>query len=130
MARPARRAVSEVIFERQLLRARGSSGSGGPAGYILWAGTVGFSPPLAERFAATAATGCRRATLSPPDVLRAAQSGTTAAEIGRQAADFGLGLVMDPVTNWYPDRLPSPSRFAESAPTKRSGCARRWASPR
>ena len=90
----------------------GLGGQAGPAGYILWAGTVGFSSPLAERFAATAATGCRRATLSPPDVLRAAQSGTTAAEIGRQAADLGLGLVMDPVMNWYPDRVPSPSRFA------------------
>jgi sugar phosphate isomerase/epimerase len=78
----------------------------------LWAGTVGFSSPLAERFAATAATGCRRAALSPPDVLRAAESGTTAAEIGRQAADLGLDLVMDPVMNWYPDRVPSPSRFA------------------
>ena len=81
-------------------------------GYILWAGTVGFSSPLAERFAAAAATGCARVTLSPPDVLRAAESGTTAAEIGRQARDLGLGLTMDPVMNWYPDREPSPSRFA------------------
>jgi len=45
-------------------------------------------------------------------VLRAAESGTTAEQIGRQAADLGLGLVMDPVMNWYPDREPSPSRFA------------------
>jgi sugar phosphate isomerase/epimerase len=45
-------------------------------------------------------------------VLRAAESGTTAAEIGRQARDLGLDLVMDPVMNWYPDRAPSPSRFA------------------
>jgi len=89
-----------------------AAGGTGPIGYILWAGTVGFNSPLAERFAATAATGCRRATLSPPDVLRAAESGTTAAEIGRQAADLGLDLVMDPVMNWYPDRAPSPSRFA------------------
>jgi sugar phosphate isomerase/epimerase len=89
-----------------------SAGQAGPAGYILWAGTVGFSSPLAERFAATAATGCQRAALSPPDVLRAAESGTTAAEIGRQARDLGLDLVMDPVMNWYPDRSPSPSRFA------------------
>ena len=29
-----------------------SAGQAGPAGYILWAGTVGFSSPLAERFAA------------------------------------------------------------------------------
>jgi sugar phosphate isomerase/epimerase len=84
----------------------------GPAGYVLWAGTVGFSSPLAERFAAAAATGCARVTLSPPDVLRAAESGTTAAEIGRQARDLGLELIVDPVMNWYPDRVPSPSRFA------------------
>ena len=51
---------------------------------------MGFSSPLAERFAATAATGCQRATLSPPDVLRAAESGTSAADIARQAADLGL----------------------------------------
>src|SRR5580658_8154493 len=84
----------------------------GPLGYTLWAGTVGFTSPLAERFAAAAATGCRQATLSPPDVLRAAQDGTTAAEIGRQARDLGLDLIIDPVMNWYPDREPSPSRFA------------------
>ena len=83
-----------------------------PLGYTLWAGTVGFTSPLAERFAAAAATGCRQATLSPPDVLRAAEDGTTAAEIGRQARDLGLDLVIDPVMNWYPDREPSPSRFA------------------
>jgi sugar phosphate isomerase/epimerase len=83
-----------------------------PIGYTLWAGTVGFTSPLAERFAAAAATGCRQATLSPPDVLRAAQDGTTAAEIGRMATDLGLDLVVDPVMNWYPDREPSPSRFA------------------
>ena len=87
-------------------------GPAGPDGYTLWAGTVGFTSPLAERFAAAAATGCREATLSPPDVLRAAQDGTAAAEIGRQARDLGLDLVVDPVMNWYPDREPSPSRFA------------------
>jgi sugar phosphate isomerase/epimerase len=87
-------------------------GPAGPDGYTLWAGTVGFTSPLAERFAAAAATGCREATLSPPDVLRAAEDGTTAAEIGRQARDLGLDLVVDPVMNWYPDREPSPSRFA------------------
>jgi sugar phosphate isomerase/epimerase len=81
-------------------------------GYILWAGTVGFGSPLPDRFAAAAAAGCQRVTLSPPDVLRAAQAGTTAADIRRQAADLGLGLIMDPVMNWYPDSQPSPSRFA------------------
>jgi sugar phosphate isomerase/epimerase len=83
-----------------------------PPAYTLWAGTVGFTSPLAERFAAAAATGCRQATLSPPDVLRADADGLAAAEIGRQARDLGLELVIDPVMNWYPDREPSPSRFA------------------
>ena len=45
-------------------------------------------------------------------MLRAAGSGTTAADIGQQARDLGLDLTMDPVMNWYPDRRPSPSRFA------------------
>ena len=84
----------------------------GPMGYTLWAGTVGFTSPLSERFAAAVATGCRQVTLSPPDVLRAAADGTTAAEIGWRARDLGLDLVIDPVMNWYPDREPSPSRFA------------------
>src|SRR3984957_19348382 len=84
----------------------------GPVGYTLWAGTVGFTSPLAVRFAAAAATGCQQATLSPPDVLRAAGDGVTAAEIGRQARASGLDLIIDPVMNWYPDREPSPSRFA------------------
>src|ERR1700733_2429566 len=92
----------------------------GPLGYTLWAGTVGFTSPLAERFAAAAATGCRQATLSPPDVLRAAADGTTAAEIGRQARDLGLDLIVDPVMNWYPDREPSPPRFAGGAPPERA----------
>ena len=90
----------------------GPAGTLGRPGYTLWAGTVGVTSPLAERFAAAAATGCRQATLSPPDVLRAAADGITAAEIGRQARDLGLDLVIDPVMNWYPDREPSPSRFA------------------
>jgi hypothetical protein len=90
----------------------GPSEPAGLVGYTLWSGTVGFTSPLAERFAAAAATGCRQATLSPPDVLRAAESGTTAGHIAQQARDFGLDLVLDPVMNWYPDREPSPSRFA------------------
>jgi sugar phosphate isomerase/epimerase len=82
------------------------------AGCTLWAGTVGFTSPLDERFAAAAAVGCQQVSLSPPDVLRAASDGTTAAEIGRRARDLGLDLIIDPVMNWYPDREPSPSRFA------------------
>ena len=77
--------------------------------WVLWAGTVGFESGLAERFAAAAETGYDRVTLSPPEVLRADRP---AREIGAMARDLGLGLVVDPVMNWYPDRTPSPSRFA------------------
>lgn len=80
--------------------------------WILWAGTVGFETALTERFAAASALGCRRVTLSPPDVLRAEQAGGSAAAIGRQARDLGLELIVDPVMNWYPDSGESPSRFA------------------
>jgi sugar phosphate isomerase/epimerase len=87
-------------------------GSVQPIGWILWAGTVGLDGPLSDRFAAAAATGYQRVSLSPPDVLRAAEAGVTAADIGRRARELGLELVVDPVMNWYPDAAPSPSRFA------------------
>jgi hypothetical protein len=48
-----------------LVNRRSTSPPQSPLGYTLWAGTVGFTSPLAERFAAAAATGCRQATLSP-----------------------------------------------------------------
>ena len=86
--------------------------TGRQVGWVLWAGTVGFDSPLHERFAAAAQLGCRQVTLSPPEVLRAAQAGTPARTIGAQAREFGLELVVDPVMNWYPDSSPSPSRFA------------------
>lgn len=77
--------------------------------WVLWAGTVGFTSPLPERFAAAAASGYRRVSVSPPEILRA---GMPAAEIGARARDLGLDLIVDPVMNWYPDSAPSPSRFA------------------
>ena len=80
--------------------------------WVLWAGTVGFESALPERFAAAAEAGYDRVTLSPPEVLRAAAEGTSARTIGARARDLGLELIVDPVMNWYPDRTPSPSRFA------------------
>ena len=81
-------------------------------GWVLWAGTVGFDSPLADRFAAAARAGYDRVTLSPPEVLRAVADGTPAQAIGAQARDLGLELIVDPVMNWYPDSTVSPSRFA------------------
>ena len=86
-----------------------------PAGdveWVLWAGTVGFESALPERFAAAAAAGYERVTLSPTDVARAAADGTTAGDVGKRAADLGLRLTVDPVMNWYPDSAPATSRFA------------------
>lgn len=86
---------------------------GGPAvEWTLWAGTVGFDSALPERFAAAEATGCRRVSVSPPEVVRLAESGTPAAHIGRDAAARGLELVVDPVMNWYPHNPLPRSRFA------------------
>jgi sugar phosphate isomerase/epimerase len=45
-------------------------------------------------------------------VLRARNNGMSAARIGETARDLGLGLIVDPVMNWYPDSAVSPSRFA------------------
>lgn len=80
--------------------------------WVLWAGTVGFQTALPERFAAAAAAGYDRVTLSPTDVERAAAEGTSAVDIGKHAADLGLRLTVDPVMNWYPDSAPATSRFA------------------
>jgi sugar phosphate isomerase/epimerase len=81
-------------------------------GWVLWAGTVGFDSPLADRFAAAARAGYDRVSLSPPEVLHAGAAGVPARTIGAQARDLGLELIVDPVMNWYPDSTLSPSRFA------------------
>ncbi len=86
--------------------------SSAPPDWILWAGTVGFTSDRSERFAAAAATGCRRVSVSPPELARAAAAGTSPESIGRQARGLGLDVIVDPVMNWYPDSAPSPSRFA------------------
>lgn len=77
------------------------------AQWILWAGTVGFSSPLPERFAAAVANGCRRVSLSPGEGVEG-----DAVAIGAQARDLGLELVLDPIMNWYPTQTPATSRFA------------------
>ena len=80
--------------------------------WVLWAGTVGFETALPERFAAAAAAGYDRVTLSPIDVERAAAEGMPATDIGQHARELGLRLSVDPVMNWYPDSAPATSRFA------------------
>ncbi len=83
-----------------------------PIRWILWAGMTGFSGPIRERFAAAAATGYHQVSVSPPELLRAAESGWATADVGHEARDLGLDVVVDPLMNWYPDHATSPSRFA------------------
>lgn len=83
-----------------------------PPEWILWAATVGFGSTLSERFAAAVENGYGWVSLSPAEVLEAERDGTPATLIGARARDLDLGLVVDPVMNWYPDSVPSPSRFA------------------
>jgi sugar phosphate isomerase/epimerase len=93
------------------------SGTGLPAtgptdvGWVLWSGTVGLESPVPARIEAALAGGFSRLSLSPLDVARSAEQGTSPVELGRRVRDSGLGIVMDPVMNWYPDPPPPRSRF-------------------
>ena len=81
-------------------------------GWILWSGTVGLESPIPARIEAAHAAGFTRLSVSPLDVARAEEDHTSAAELGRRIRDAGLGIVMDPVTNWYGGAPRAESRFA------------------
>jgi sugar phosphate isomerase/epimerase len=81
-------------------------------GWILWSGTLGLESPIAGRIEAARAAGFTRLSVSPLDVARAEEENTSAAELGRRIRDAGLGIVMDPVTNWYGGASSPESRFA------------------
>jgi sugar phosphate isomerase/epimerase len=83
----------------------------GGIGWVLWAGTVGLESPVSARVEAARKCGFSRVTVSPLDVARAAEQGTSAAELGRYMRDSGLGIVLDPVMNWYGGTPPPESRF-------------------
>lgn len=70
-------------------------------GWVLWSGTIGLDSPLADRLSAARAAGFSRVSLGPGDVLRAAEEGSSPADVGRRFGDAGLELVMDGVMNWY-----------------------------
>ncbi|WP_448624275.1 sugar phosphate isomerase/epimerase family protein [Geodermatophilus sp. URMC 64] len=89
----------------------------GDIGWVLWSGTVGLESPIPGRIQAAVATGCSRLSVSPLDVARAEDAGTSAAELGRRIRDAGLGIVMDPVGGWYAGGAPRrESRFARFTP--------------
>lgn len=79
--------------------------------WILWAGTLGLESPIDDRIRAAHATGCTSISLSPVDVERAQREGDSATALGRRIRGEGLGLVMDPVMNWYGGIPAATSRF-------------------
>jgi sugar phosphate isomerase/epimerase len=81
--------------------------------WVLWSGTIGFNTSQRDRAAAAKAAGFERFSLSPVDVHEAEAAGWSAADIGRWAADEGLGLIMDPVVNWHPYDSAWPFRYAK-----------------
>lgn len=80
-------------------------------GWVLWSGTVGLESPLPARIAAATAAGFSRVSVSPLDVARAAEAGTSWSEVGSRFRDAGLELVLDPVMNWDGGTPPPGSRF-------------------
>ena len=81
--------------------------------WILWSGTVGLERPIPERVEAAIAADFTSVSVSPPDIHRAEQGGTSVKEIGRMIRDQGLRIIVDPVMNWHPFSGTSASRFAE-----------------
>ena len=65
-------------------------------GWILWAGTLGLESAVPDRIAAAVACGYSRISVSPLDVARSEEAGTSAVELGRRIRDAGLGIVVDP----------------------------------
>src|SRR5829696_7339586 len=81
-------------------------------GWVLWSGTIGLESAIRGRIEAARANGFSRLSLSPLDVARAEEQGTSAAELGRSIRDAGLEIVLDPVMNWYGGAPRADSRFA------------------
>jgi sugar phosphate isomerase/epimerase len=81
-------------------------------GWVLWSGTVGLESPIPGRIEAALAGGYSRLSVSPLDVARAEEKGTSATELGRRIRDAGLEIVLDPVMNWYGGTPRTDSRFA------------------
>jgi sugar phosphate isomerase/epimerase len=70
-------------------------------GWILWSAQIGMGSAISARVEAARAAGCTRLSVNPLDVKRAASTGSTAAQLGRQIGGFDLEIVMDAVINWY-----------------------------
>jgi sugar phosphate isomerase/epimerase len=67
---------------------------------------------MEERIAAAVNAGYQSLSLSGLDVDAVGRDGRSAADLGRQARDAGLDLIMDPVMGWYDGEHWPGSRFA------------------
>lgn len=81
-------------------------------GWVLWSGTLGLESDITSRIDAAVACGYSRVSVSPLDIWRSEEAGVSAREVGRHFAESGLGVVVDPIMNWFGGTAPSGSRFA------------------
>lgn len=96
----------------------GAEDSGVIDGWVLWSGTLGLESPVLPRIAAAASNGYSHLSVSPLDIARLAETGTTATDLGHMIHDAGLEIILDPVMNWYPDSGPARSRFSRFTPER------------
>ena len=85
-------------------------------GWVMWSGTLGLESPVEPRIGAAAAAGYTHLSVSPLDLARLADAGTSAVEIGERIRGAGLEIVLDPLMNWYSGGGPPRSRFSRFTP--------------
>jgi sugar phosphate isomerase/epimerase len=85
-------------------------------GWVMWSGTLGLESPVEPRIGAAAAWGYTHLSVSPLDVARLEETGTSATDLGAMIRAAGLEIIVDPVMNWYPGGGPARSRFSRFSP--------------
>src|SRR5262245_53886992 len=69
-------------------------------GWVFWSGTIGLESPIPARVTAAQAGGFTRLSISPLDVARAEEAGTSPADLKQMFRDEGVDVVLDPVMTW------------------------------
>lgn len=85
-------------------------------GLVLWSGTLGLESPVEPRIAAATSGGYTHLSVSPLDVARCEETGTSATDLGAMIRGAGLEIIVDPLMNWYPGGGPPRSRFSRFSP--------------
>jgi sugar phosphate isomerase/epimerase len=80
-------------------------------GWVFWSGTIGMESRISARVAAARAGGFTMVSISPMDVADAEEAGMPPHELKRLLRDNGLGVVLDPIMNWF-GGTPMPGRFS------------------